>query len=79
MRLRIELDDALVEEVDRLAGPRRRSQFVRDAVALAIVRNRRWELIRRARGVIGDDGHEWDDDPAAWVHRQRHEHQRFAG
>ena len=27
----------------------------------------RWEDIEAARGTIPDSGHEWDDDPAAWV------------
>ncbi|HEY6749622.1 MAG TPA: hypothetical protein VI357_28385 [Mycobacteriales bacterium] len=29
------------------------------------------EALRQAFGSIGDDGHEWDDDPAAWVRDQR--------
>jgi hypothetical protein len=32
---------------------------------------RRWELIESAFGSIEDTGHEWDDDPAAWVRAQR--------
>jgi hypothetical protein len=31
----------------------------------------RWELIESALGSIPDEGHDWDDDPAAWVHEQR--------
>lgn len=27
--------------------------------------------VRAASGSIGDHGHEWDDDPAAWVREQR--------
>lgn len=79
MRLHIEIEDALVAEVDRVAGPRRRSQFVRAAVVDAVERRRRWELIRSARGVIGDQGHEWDADPGAWVTAQRHGDPRFTG
>lgn len=79
MRLHIEIDDALVAEVDRMAGPRRRSEFVRAAVAEALGRQRRWELIRSARGAISDEGHDWDADPAAWVKAQRHGDPRFTG
>jgi Arc/MetJ family transcription regulator len=79
MRLHIEIDDELIAEVDRLTGPRQRSQFVREAVKGALERRRRWELIRRSRGVIASHGHEWDDDPAAWVHAQRFSDPRFKG
>lgn len=71
MRLHIEIDDELIAEVDRVSGARHRSQFVRDAVKGALEQRRRWELIHRARGVIASQDHEWDEDPAAWVHQQR--------
>jgi hypothetical protein len=32
----------------------------------------RWELIESAIGAVPDGGHDWDDDPGAWVHQQRH-------
>ena len=31
----------------------------------------RWDEIEASLGVIADIGHEWDDDPAAWVREQR--------
>ena len=67
MRMHVELDGALVAEVDEIAGPRRRSAFVRDAVD----RRCRQYVLRPASGVLRDGGHEWGDDPAAWVRRQR--------
>lgn len=79
MRMHIELDDDLVAEVDRLAGPRGRSDFVREALRMAIDRQVRAEALRRAAGVIDDGGHEWDDDPAAWVEQQRRGDQRRVG
>lgn len=79
MRLHIEVDDTLIAEIDKLAGPRQRSQFVRDALQGAVEQRRRWEHIRRARGVIADSGHEWDDDPAGWVRAQRFSDSRFVG
>ena len=69
--MHLELDDAIVTEIDALAGPRRRSAFVRDAVLAAVDRHRRASHLRREAGVLRDGGHEWDDDPAAWVRRQR--------
>ena len=71
MRMRIELDDAIVGEIDAIAGPRRRSAFVRNAITEAIERHRRARHLREAAGMLRDSEHEWDDDPAAWVSRQR--------
>lgn len=71
VRLHIALDDELVAELDRRAGPRRRSLFIAQAVRQALDEERRWELIRSAVGAIPDAGHEWDEDPSAWVRAQR--------
>lgn len=71
MRMHLEMDDALVAEVDALAGPRGRSAFVREAVQEAVDRRRRAYRIRQSAGVVRDGGHEWDADPADWVRRQR--------
>lgn len=79
MRLHIEIDDDVVAEMDEVAGPRQRSQFVRDAVLGALERIRRWDDIHRARGAIAAQGHDWDGDPAGWVHEQRFSDPRFRG
>ncbi len=71
VRMHLELDDAIVAEIDAIAGPGRRSAFVREAVLAAVDRRRRASRLRRAAGVLRDGGHEWDDDPAARVTRQR--------
>ena len=71
MRMHIELDDAIVGEIDAIAGLRRRSAFVREAIVEAVDRHRRMKHLRAAAGVLGDSEHEWDDDPAEWVSRQR--------
>jgi Arc/MetJ family transcription regulator len=68
--MHIDLDDDLVAEVDRLAGPRGRSEFVREALRAAVARQLRGESLRQAAGSIRGD-HDWDDDPAAWVQQQR--------
>ena len=79
MRLRIALDDALVHEIDRRAGPRRRSAFIADLIRRGLENERRWDDIDAALGRLPDTGHAWDDDPAAWVRRQRDADSRRAG
>jgi Arc/MetJ family transcription regulator len=72
VRLHITLEEDLVAELDRRVGPRKRSSFVAQAVRRALDDERRWELIESAIGSIPDTGHEWDEDPARWVHEQRY-------
>lgn len=79
MRMHIELDDDLVAQVDALSGPRGRSAFVRAAIEQAVQRERRWSAIESAAGAVADHGHDWDDDPAAWVRDQRRSDPRRAG
>jgi predicted transcriptional regulator len=71
MRLHIFLDDALVEELDRRVGRRKRSAFIARTVEQALDDERRWDTIIDSLGAISDQGHEWDEDPAAWVRGQR--------
>lgn len=40
---------------------------------------RRWDDIETALGRMDKGGHEWDDDPAAWVRRQRRGDDRRSG
>ena len=79
MRLHITLEDDLVRELDSRVGFRRRSAFIAEAVRQALDDERRWELIESARGSIEDGGHEWDEDPAAWVRAQRRADPRRVG
>ena len=79
MRLHISLEDELVAELDRRAGARRRSAFIAQVVRRALEDEGRWDDIEAALGSIADSGHEWDDDPAAWVRSQRREDVRRSG
>ncbi len=79
MRLHIEMEDDLIDHIDRVAGKRQRSQFVRDAVVAALECQARAASILSTRGVIADHGHEWDADPAAWVRAQRSADDRRVG
>ena len=79
MRIHIELDDDLVDKVDRRAGDRGRTRFIRHAIERALDQEERWELIESALGSIDDSGHEWDRDPAAWVREGRRADTRRTG
>lgn len=79
MRVHIMLRDELVRELDERVGPRRRGPFIARAVERALDDERRWELIESAVGAIEDGGHDWDDDPAAWVREQRRSDSRRLG
>src|SRR3712207_8265470 len=52
----IELDDNLVAQVDRLAGARGRSAFVRSAVQVAVRQAARWSQLDAAAASIPDHG-----------------------
>lgn len=79
MRMHIELDDELVAQVDELAGPRGRSDFVRDALRSAVETQRRRRSLAAAAGAILDRGHDWDENPAEWVRQQRRGDDRRVG
>jgi hypothetical protein len=71
MRVHIALDDEIVAELDRLVGPRRRSAFIAELIRRGLDDERRWDDIEASVGQLGDEGHEWDGDPAEWVRAQR--------
>jgi len=71
VRLHITLNDEIVRELDRQVRPRERSAFIARAIERALDDERRHRLIESAFGSIPDSGHDWDDDPAAWVAAQR--------
>lgn len=79
MRIHIALDDNLVAELDRRAGARRRSAFVAELIRRGLEDERRWDDIESALGSVPDSGHEWDDNPAMWVRRQRRGDERRSG
>ena len=79
MRMHIELDDDLVAQVDRLAGARGRSEFVREALRTAVARELRVQSLRRAAGAVAAEEHDWDTDPASWVAEQRRSDARRVG
>ena len=79
MRLHIQLEDHLVEDIDRRAGPRRRSAFIAAMIRRGLDDERRWDEIESSLGSIADTGHDWDDDAAGWVRAQRQGDPRRSG
>lgn len=79
MRMHIELDDALVAQVDGLAGPRGRSNFVRTAIERAVRAEQQRRSLESAAGALAASEHEWDEDPARWVRDQRRGDDRRVG
>lgn len=79
MRLHIAIDDGLVKELDRRAGPRNRSAFIAELIKRGLEDEQRWEDIEAALGTISDSGHAWDSDVAAWVQEQRSADDRRVG
>ena len=71
MRLHITLDDDLVADLDQRVKARARSPFIAEAVRRALDDVRRRESINAAIGSVADGGHDWDDDPAGYIHAAR--------
>ena len=71
MRLHISLDDDLVRQLDERVGQRRRSAFIGETLRRALDEARRWDDVEAGIGALAGREHEWDADPAAWVHAQR--------
>lgn len=61
----------MAEELGRRAGDRGRSALICEFIRRGLDYERRWGDIAAAVGGIPDTDHDWDDDPAEWVSRQR--------
>lgn len=73
------MDDELVVELDQRAGVRRRSAFIAEIIRRSLDDEHRWDDLEKSLGSLSDEGHEWDDDPADWVRRQRRSDDRRTG
>jgi len=71
-RTNVTLPEELMREVDGLAGPRGRSQFVADAVAFKVKRERLRRALDASRGVfVGGRNHMTPDEAYRWVRSMR--------
>ena len=69
----------MVGQLDRRVGRRKRSAFIAMTIQRALEDERRWDDIVAVLGKIADEGHDWDDDPALWVRRERRGDARRVG
>jgi len=73
-RTNLTLPPELLAEVDELAGPRGRSQFVADAVAAKVKRERLRKALDAARGsLVGTSSYMTPDEAYRWVRSMRDE------
>jgi metal-responsive CopG/Arc/MetJ family transcriptional regulator len=73
-RTNVTLPEELLKEVDELAGPRGRSQFVADAVAYKVKRERLRKALDAARGSwIGTPSYMTPDEAYRWIRSMREE------
>lgn len=79
MRLHISLEDDLVAQLDRRIGRRRRSAFIAATLRRALDDETRWDDIETGIAALAGHEHEWDADPAQWVHDQRFADARRVG
>ena len=68
------LPEELLREVDELAGPRGRSQFVAEAVTAKVKRERLRRTLDAARGSwIGTPSYMTPDEAYRWIRSMREE------
>jgi Arc/MetJ-type ribon-helix-helix transcriptional regulator len=75
-RAHVVLPEAMVEEIDRLVGPRGRSEFIQDAIAAELQRRRRVAAFEAVAGTVKDgEIPEWDTSESSpnWVRSLREE------
>jgi predicted transcriptional regulator len=73
-RTHVVLPDDVLEELDRLVGKRKRSQFIEEAVRAKLQRERQRIAIQEGAGILKDKDYPHWDTPekiSAWVREQR--------
>lgn len=71
-RTTVTIPEALLAEVDRLAGPRGRSAFVSEAIEARVKRERLRLALDRSRGIyVGTPFQMTSDEVYRWVREQR--------
>jgi metal-responsive CopG/Arc/MetJ family transcriptional regulator len=76
MRAHIVIDKDLIDEVDRLVGPRHRSEFIAEAVAKKLAQERLLRAALKVGGSLEDvdiPGWETSESTIEWVRSLRRE------
>ena len=76
MRTHIVIDRDLIEEVDRLVGPRHRSEFIAEAIEKKLEQERLRKAAHKAAGALADvdiPGWETHESAVEWVRSLRRE------
>jgi hypothetical protein len=74
MRAHIVVPEELLSEVDAVAGKRKRSRFVEDAIREKLSRAKLSAALRQSAGVLADSDYpEWEspEQVSAWVREAR--------
>jgi metal-responsive CopG/Arc/MetJ family transcriptional regulator len=73
-RTNVTIPEELLAQVDELAGPRGRSQFVAEAVEAKVKRERLRKALDEARGsLIGTPSYMGPDEAYRWIRSMREE------
>jgi metal-responsive CopG/Arc/MetJ family transcriptional regulator len=73
-RTHVVLPTELVEEIDRIAGKRKRSEFIEETLRERLIRERQREAFRQCAGILKDAAiPEWEtpEKTYEWVRRGR--------
>lgn len=74
MRTHIIVSEELIEEIDHIAGKRKRSRFVEEAIREKLAREAQSRALKKSAGILDLTRHpEWDtpEKISAWVHASR--------
>lgn len=73
-RIHVVLPDSLIEEIDRIAGPRRRSEYIAETLEKSVLRERQRRALKETTGALKDydyPGWETPEATSAWVRHHR--------
>ena len=56
-RAHVVVDEAILKEIDRLAGKKKRSSFIEDAAKRELQRLKQFSLLRKLKGTWADEDH----------------------
>ncbi len=73
-RTHVVLPEELIEKIDKVAGKRKRSSFIEEAVRHKLLNEAQKQVFRKAKGILNlADYPEWDtpEKVSAWVAAQR--------